>query len=98
MDLINTPMSRVTCPNVENPDNQAVQFWAFRVKITHQKEYRLQDANFALKSNQGTNIGPKFKKDMKDLFFVIMFNKQQKRRSARGPDRACTPTHTPLFS
>ena len=33
MDLINTPMSRVTCPNVENPENQAVQFWAFRVKM-----------------------------------------------------------------
>ena len=30
MDLINTPMSRVTCPNVENPENQAVQF---RVKM-----------------------------------------------------------------
>ena len=33
MDLINTPMSRVTCPNVENPENRAVQFWAFRVGI-----------------------------------------------------------------
>ena len=33
MDLINTPMSRVTCPNVENPENQAVQFWAFKLEI-----------------------------------------------------------------
>ena len=33
MDLINTSMSRVTCPNVENPENQAVQFWVFRVKM-----------------------------------------------------------------
>ena len=37
MDLINTPMSRVTCPNVENPENQAVQFWAFRVKMPKKK-------------------------------------------------------------
>jgi hypothetical protein len=33
MDLINTPMSRVTCPNVENPENRASRFWAFRVKM-----------------------------------------------------------------
>ena len=33
MDLINTPMSRVTCPNVENPENQADQFWAFLPKM-----------------------------------------------------------------
>ena len=32
MDIINTPMSSVTCPNVENPENHAFQFWAFRVK------------------------------------------------------------------
>ena len=33
MDLINTSMSRVTCPNVENPENLAVQFRAFMVKL-----------------------------------------------------------------
>ena len=33
MDLINTPMSRVTYPKVENLENQADQFWAFWVKM-----------------------------------------------------------------
>ena len=33
MDLINTPISRVGCPSVENPENQADQFWAFLPKI-----------------------------------------------------------------
>ena len=35
MDLINTPMSRVTCPNVENPENQADQVWACQTLADH---------------------------------------------------------------
>ena len=33
MDLINTPMSRVSCRNDENPENQADQFLAFLPKF-----------------------------------------------------------------
>ena len=33
MDHINTPISRVSYPNVENPKNQADQFWASLPKI-----------------------------------------------------------------
>ena len=29
MDLINAPMSRVTCPSVENSEKQADQVWVF---------------------------------------------------------------------
>jgi hypothetical protein len=32
MDLINTPISRVSCPNDENPENQADEFGAFLPK------------------------------------------------------------------
>ena len=33
MDLTNTPITRVSCLNVENPENQADQFWAFLPKM-----------------------------------------------------------------
>ena len=33
MDLINTPISKVSCLNVENPENQADQLWAFLPKM-----------------------------------------------------------------
>ena len=33
MDHINTPISRVSCLNVEYPENQADQFWASLPKI-----------------------------------------------------------------
>ena len=29
MDILNAPMSRVTCPNVENPENQLINFVIF---------------------------------------------------------------------
>ena len=35
MDLINTPISRVSCPNVENLENKADQFWASLVYIVY---------------------------------------------------------------
>jgi hypothetical protein len=33
MNLLNTPMPRVSCPNDENPENQADQFRAFLHKL-----------------------------------------------------------------
>ena len=35
MDLINTPMSRVTCPNVENSEKQADPVWARQTLADH---------------------------------------------------------------
>ena len=34
MDLINTPISRVSCPNVENPETQADQFTLLQYSTT----------------------------------------------------------------
>jgi hypothetical protein len=33
VDLVNTPISRVSCLNIENPWNQANQFWSFLPKM-----------------------------------------------------------------
>ena len=50
MDLIKTPMSRVSCRNDENPENQADQFGAFLPKMVGFRD--LVGTDFAPVSNK----------------------------------------------